>query len=365
MFLKNIKLLNFKNYNSLEIFPSKQINCILGTNGSGKTNLLDAIHYLSLGKSAFNFVDSQNILHDRNFFLIQSNYIKNTKNHLINCSLKRGQKKIMSLDDIKYEKISDHVGEIPVVLIAPNDTDIIRQGSELRRKFFDSIFSQSDSGYLKNLIRYHNLLKQRNSLLLQFLERNYFDAVLLDHFDEQLISIGLIIHKSRAKFLENFFIYFTKHYQCLSNDSEEVAIEYKSHYTSSSPENLFLEKRELDRMLKRTHVGVHKDDFEFKIDGYPLKKFGSQGQQKSFLIALKLAQFDLIKNGRGFKPILLLDDIFDKLDDQRIARLMELTADKHFGQLFVTDARPERSKGLFEKMSVEMKFFEIENGTLL
>ena len=365
MFLKNIKLLNFKNYKTLNISVSPQVNCILGINGSGKTNLLDAIHYLSLGKSAFNLVDSQNIRHQSDFFLIQSNYTKNTKNHAINCSLKKTHKKIISLDAIKYEKISDHVGEIPVVLIAPNDTDIIRLGSEERRKFFDSIFSQADPTYLEGLIRYQKLLKQRNSLLHQFYDRNFFDPVLLEHYDKELITVGLFLHKKRQQFTELFHRYFLNHYNSLCEESESVSIHYKSQYTETSPVDLFKEKQALDRALKRTHIGIHKDDYDFRINDFPLKKFGSQGQQKSFLIALKLAHFDIIKEYKGFKPILLLDDIFDKLDDFRISRLMKMTADKHFGQLFVTDARPERSKALFDEVQVEMKLFHIEDGNLL
>ncbi len=362
MWLEKIGLLNFKNYENLNLNFSDQINCLVGENGSGKTNLLDAIYYLSLSKSAFSAEEFHNIRHGADFFSLKGEFHLQDEAYTVQFSLQRGKKKEVRNSKINYEKINEHIGLFPVVLIAPNDTDIIREGSENRRKFFDGILSQIDAAYLEALLKYNYLLKQRNSLLKQFTERNYFDYDLLESYDHPLILLGNEIYEKRKLFNTHFQPIFLKHYNFLSEKKELVRIEYQSdHETADFPE-LFKNSIPKDRILQRTSKGIHKDDYLFEIDGFPIKKFGSQGQQKSFLIALKLAQFEVIKNTKETKPILLLDDIFDKLDDLRIKKLTQLMVDKTFGQLFITDARPERTLSLFGPIDVEKQIVYIKNG---
>jgi DNA replication and repair protein RecF len=363
MYLENINLLNFKNYEELSLHFSKQVNFFTGPNGSGKTNLLDAIYYLSLSKSAFNSNDTQNIKTGAEFFMLSGSFIKESRTELVQASFTKGQKKVFKINKNPYEKLSEHIGEFPVVLIAPNDTDIIREGSEFRRKFFDGILSQLSHAYLNELIRYNQLLKQRNSLLKQFSERNQVDQDLIEAFDAQLIASARFIYAGRRKFLEEFIPVFTGHYHNLSEKKEETSLSYVSQLDNPDFETAYRQSLKRDIILQRTTHGIHRDDFIFKIGEHPLKSYGSQGQQKSFVIALKLAQFDIIKNQKGFKPLLLLDDIFDKLDNHRISKLMEMVAGNSFGQLFITDARAERGEKLFEKHT-ELKAWKVYKGKI-
>lgn len=362
MWLEKIEILNFKNYETAKLEFSQQINSFVGSNGSGKTNLLDAIYYLSLTKSAFSVDEQQNIRHEAPFFMIKGSFIIHDESYQIHCSLQQGQKKVIKNSKKVYEKISDHIGLFPVVLIAPNDTDIIRDGSDTRRKFFDGIISQVDTSYLDHLLKYNQFLKQRNSLLKQFTEREYFDKDLLDTYSEPLIETGQIIYEARRAFLQSFQPYFDLHYLNLADQKEEVNIQYISALEQPNFAKAFQENIRKDRALQRTTMGIHRDDFLFEINTHPLKKFGSQGQQKSYVIALKLAQFDIIKTEKQIKPILLLDDIFDKLDDKRIQKLTEMVAQHSFGQLFVTDARPERTLSVFDQVDAEKQIFYIEKG---
>lgn len=363
MHLESLELLNFKNYEEINLRFSPEINCLVGDNGSGKTNLLDAIHYLSLTKSAFNVVDVQNIRHQEDFMVIRGAFRKGEKAETIQCSLQQGQRKIIKHNKKAYEKIGEHIGRYPVVLIAPYDTDVIREGSETRRKFFDSILSQIDQQYLQWLMQYNHVLKQRNSLLKHFSERNTLDRDLLEPYDQQLLQLGLSLLKARKSFLEEYLPSFLNHYLNLSEGQEKVSIRYESNLDVEKPAAALAGSLRRDLALQRTNIGIHKDDYVFELTGYPLKKYGSQGQQKSFVIALKLAQFDIMRQHKGFKPILLLDDIFDKLDDRRIARLMELVSGHAFGQLFVTDARAERTERIFQQLAdTEVKIYKIQNG---
>ena len=358
MFLQKINLLDFKNYEELTLQFSADINCIAGPNGSGKTSLLDAIHYLCLTKSAFSLLDSQSIRHHRDFFLVDGTFLEGGKKHQITVSLKAGGRKTVMHDKKAYERISEHIGRFPVVLIAPDDTDLVRDSGETRRKFFDNMLSQVDHAYLDNLIGYNNVLKQRNSLLKQFYERNYFDKELLETYNVQLLPLGQLIHRRRDAFMKEFVPVFRSHYQYLSESREEVDLIYESELFEENFEYEFSYATKRDLQLQRTTKGVHKDDFVFEIDRFALRKFGSQGQQKSFVIALKLAQFDAIQAASGKKPLLLLDDIFDKLDDMRIHKLLEMISRDTFGQLFITDARPERTRQLLGQLSGEILFHE-------
>lgn len=364
MRLENISLINFKNYSELSLRFSPQVNCFMGENGSGKTNLLDAIFYLSMSKSAFNSIDQQNIKHDAPYFMIKGEFRVKGKNFEIQCVQKAGQKKILKNNREIYEKLSDHIGKFPLVLVAPDDTDLIRESGDARRKFLDSIISQLDASYLNNLIRYNHFLKQRNSLLKQFAIKNYVDYDLLEPYDHNLLKIGKDVFEIRKSFIKNFIPVFSDHYLNLSEGKEKTSIMYQSELAEENFAKDFLQSRKKDMLLQRTTMGIHKDDLKFEIEDYPLKKFGSQGQQKSFLIALKLAHYDIIKKEKSFHPLLLLDDIFDKLDDQRISKLLEMVSGDRFGQLFVTDARPERTINIFSSIQSEVKFFKISNGTV-
>ncbi len=365
MWLEKISLLNFKNYEELELSFSEQINCLVGENGSGKTNLLDAIYYLSLTKSAFSTTEAQNIRHQAPFFMVKGLIHKNDHDYQIQFSVQGGQKKVGKNNGVNYDRLSEHIGSFPVVLITPDDTDIIKGGSEIRRKFFDGLISQIDSVYLENLINYNHVLKQRNSLLKQFAENNNYDSDLLDSYSDQLLDFGAKIYAYRKAFVSSFFPTFIAHYDNISGQKETVKITHQSDFASGNYRKDFFQTYQKDLVLQRTTKGVHKDDFDFEINGFPVKKYGSQGQQKSFVIALKLAQFDIMKLEKGIKPILLLDDIFDKLDDLRIAKLVEMVAHHSFGQLFVTDARPERTQTIFQPIEAEKKVFVIQQGTVI
>lgn len=361
MHLESIRLVNFKNYEQAQLKISAQVNCFLGANGSGKTNLLDAIYYLAITKSSEQSQDQLCIRHEQDYFSIKGAFKTGERSEEVLCALEKGKKKQIKKDGVPYKRASEHVGKFPVVLIAPNDTDVIRGASDERRKFFDAILSQIDYQYLNALIKYNHILKQRNSLLKRFAEQNTFDGVLLDTFTAQLIELGQMIYTRRKEALSFFKPLLVKHYQEISDEGESVDIAYESAFDGDI-QGAFKSAIQKDLALKRTNVGVHKDDFHFIMEDRPIKKFGSQGQQKSFLISLKMANYDFLKDQKGIDPILLLDDIFDKLDDNRIAKLIEMVASDRFGQIFITDARPERSRGFFEGLNVETFFFEVAEG---
>ncbi|MEQ9440454.1 MAG: DNA replication/repair protein RecF [Cyclobacteriaceae bacterium] len=365
MWLEKISLLNFKNYEELNLTFSPQINCILGENGSGKTNLLDAIYYLSFTKSAFSSVEQQNIRHGEPFFMVKGIFEKEEQSHTVQCSLQPGQRKQVQNSKRVYEKMSEHIGRFPVVLISPDDTDLIRGASELRRRFFDSLMSQMDAKYLEDLMRYNYVLRQRNALLKQFAERNTYDADLLDSYSEQLLDLGHGLYQRRTDFLSGFMPHFIRHYNNLSGKKEEVTIQYSSHFSERQYREIFYKAYRKDLAVQRTSLGIHRDDYDFQIDTYPTKRYGSQGQQKSFVIALKLAQFDVLREEKQLKPLLLLDDIFDKLDDFRIGKLTEMVVQQSFGQLFVTDARPERTHSIFSAIEAEKKYFTVRQGQVV
>ena len=403
MFLQKISLSNFKSYDYESFEFSERVNCVVGENGTGKTNLLDAIYFLALTKSSISNQDALSINHEMEYMMVEGefsmfgvrysmfgenevsalqsknqalnseNQISKTKHrkpniehqsskteHLITISLQRGQKKAVLRDKKAYERISEHIGKFPVVMLSPNDTDVIRDGSEERRKFFDGVMAQLDSEYLENLLQYNRLLLQRNSLLKQFADRNYTDDLLLDVYTDPLVEVGLKLYNARNQFITEFLPIFKKHYTTLSDAREEVEMIYESEVGADNFAQVFRRNRQRDLAAQRTTMGIHKDDFIFEINGFTLRKFGSQGQQKSFVIALKLAQFEMLSQQKGFPPILLLDDIFDKLDDRRIQQLINMMADGTFSQVFITDARPERTHQLLDNLGVEVKYFEIK-----
>ena len=359
MYLKNISVFNYKNFSEASFEFVSKINCFVGKNGIGKTNVLDAIYHLSYGKSYFNPLAVQNIKHGEEFFVIDGAFEINERNEQIICSLKKGNKKILKRNGKVYDKFSEHVGFIPLVIISPADRDLIVEGSETRRKFMDSVISQLDSNYLKQLIQYQKVMSQRNALLKYFALNFVFDNDTLSIYNEQLNSFGNYIFEKRKQFIKDFIPIFNIHHKSITDSQEEVQIVYESHLLEKDLLALLQENINKDKVLQYTSVGIHKDDLSFEIDNYPIKKFGSQGQQKSFLIALKLAQFEFIKNQSGIKPILLFDDIFDKLDESRVAKIVEMVNSDTFGQLFISDTHPERTENIVKSTHQTYKIFNL------
>jgi len=364
MQIEKISIVNFKNFAQAELNLSAKINCFVGLNGVGKTNLLDAIYYLSFTKSYFNHIDTQNIRHSEDFFVIQGTYNVNDIKEEIYCGLKRNKNKVFKHNKKEYEKFSEHIGFLPAIMITPYDNSLILEGSEERRKLIDSIISQYDKLYLHNLIMYKRILNQRNTLLKQFFEKHYFDYSSLEIWDEQLIEIGNEIHQKRKEFLVEFLPIFQKYYNFISDKKENVSLKYQSQLNETEFKTLLFENLEKDKTLQYTSVGIHKDDLTFKLDNFALKKNGSQGQQKTFLISLKLAQFDFIKNTKKIKPILLLDDIFDKLDNNRVEQIIKLVSDDNFGQIFITHTNLEVMESILRKINIDFSIFEINDETV-
>jgi DNA replication and repair protein RecF len=301
----------------------------------------------------------QNIKHGEEFFVIDGEFEINSRMEQIVCSLKKGQKKTLKRNSKPYEKFSDHIGFIPLVIISPADSDLIIEGSETRRKFIDSVISQLDNSYLQKLIQYQKVIIQRNALLKYFALNHVFEKDTLSIYNEQLISFGQTIFEKRKTFLTDFIPIFNKYHQEITNSAETVQLVYQSDLFEKDTFTLLEENLNKDRALQYTSVGVHKDDLSFEIDHYPIKKFGSQGQQKSFLIALKLAQFDFVKKRSGEKPILLFDDIFDKLDEFRVSKIIEMVNNEEFGQLFISDTHPERTENIVKTTHQSYKIFTL------
>ena len=359
MYLKKISLVNFKNLEAQSFDFQHKINCFVGDNGVGKTNILDAIYYLSFAKSYFNSVAIQNIRHGASFFMVEGDYIIEDRNEKIVCSLKKGQKKVLKRNGTIYEKFSEHIGQLPLVIISPADRDLVTDGSDTRRKFIDGVISQQDKKYLLDLLAYNKILSQRNALLKYFAANRTFDALNLSVYDEQLSEYGTRIYEVRKAFLEKFIPIFNEKYQIISNDKERVDLVYKSQLNEFSMKNLLEKSLEKDKILQYTTAGTHKDDLNFEIGEYPIKKFGSQGQQKSYLIALKFAQFEFIKQQSNLVPILLLDDIFDKLDESRVLQIINLVNNDEFGQIFITDTHSDRTENIVKQSNKPYKIFKL------
>ncbi|MFK5856175.1 MAG: DNA replication and repair protein RecF [Bacteroidota bacterium] len=365
MFLQKLSLTNFKNCTGAELEFSDKINCFVGNNGAGKTNILDAIYYLSFCKSYFNPIDSQNIKHENDFFAIHGNY-HNQENSAdkISCIQKKNHKKVFRLNKNNYTRLADHIGTIPLVMISPYDRDLINEGSELRRKYINGVISQFDKVYLNDLLSYNKALLQRNVLLKQMFDARYFDEVALGIWNDKLSEHGNTIFEKREKFLSEFNPLFEKYYNILAGSNEKVNITYESQLQVNSFDELLKLSAEKDRITRYTTVGVHKDDLIFTINGFPIKKFGSQGQQKSFVIAVKLAQFEFTRRVKSFKPILLFDDIFDKLDDDRVRQIIQLVSENNFGQVFITDTQKQRIEKLFKLVDIDHRIFDVQNGEI-
>ena len=359
VFLKNISIINYKNILDKEFKLDPKINCFVGNNGVGKTNILDAIYHLSMGKSYFNIKNDQIINKGKNYMLVDGVFELNGKKESIVCSLKLGEKKVLKRNAKPYKKFSNHIGLIPVVLISPYDNDLINEGSSERRKFIDSIISQNDKEYLTNLITYTKVIQNRNKLLKQYNKSVDFDLDTIGVYDDQIYKLSGPIFNARENFIKEFAPLVLEKYKQISDNKEKISISYKSDLINNNIQNLIEDSFQKDVILQFTSVGLHKDDFIFNIDNNRIKKFGSQGQQKSFLIALKLAQFDYLKNKTGNSPILLMDDIFDKLDLYRVKRIVEIVNSTNFGQLFLSDTDKERIERVLSSLNLSTKIFEI------
>lgn len=362
MFLERIHLIQFKNHQSTEIQFISGLNAFIGSNGSGKTNILDAIHYMSMCKSYLNPIDKQNVMFEGSFFHINGTWNMNSHSNQVSCSYKLGSKKKIKLNKKEYEKLADHIGKFPVVFISPYDGDLINEGSELRRKWMDGIISQVDPIYLNTIQSYQKVLSQRNALLKNMGEHRLFDLESIEVWDAQMAKLGVFIYEKRKTFLNSFIPVFQKFYHEIGKKDENICIDYKSQLSNGDFAQLLIEYHKKDSYAQYSNAGTHKDDLIFNIKGHPIKKFGSQGQQKSFVIALRLAQFDWLKAQKKTNPILLLDDIFDKLDAQRVQKLVALVTQDYFGQVMVSDTDEERMKALLKSLTVPSKLFKVTEG---
>ncbi len=361
MHLESLVILNYKNIEEANLMFSPKINCFTGKNGMGKTNLLDAIYFLSFCKSHSNFIDSQNIYHQADFFLLQGRYQVDENIEEIYCGLKRNQKKQFKRNKKEYERLSDHIGLLPLVMISPEDISLISGGSEERRKFIDGVISQYDKNYLHSLLRYNNALRQRNALLKV---DSYVEDSLFEIWEEQMAQYGNYLFEQRQLFIKKMIPVFEKYYHYLSNGKESIQLNYLSHHQQYDIKIRLKETREKDKILGYSTQGIHKDELEMLLDGYPIKRVASQGQNKTFLISLKLAQFNFLSHTHQQFPILLLDDIFDKLDTDRVKRILELVSQESFGQIFITDTDREHLNQILSQLQQEIKIFKVENGTI-
>lgn len=364
MFIKKLTAINFKSLRQVELDFDPKINCFVGNNGQGKTNLLDSIYYLSMCKSAFNSADSQVVTHSEQFFMLQGTYSRQNIDEQIHCGFKLNDGKVFKRNGKVYNKLSEHVGLLPLVIISPADTALISDSGDERRKYMNSVIAQYDRLYLDEVIKYNHVLNQRNSLLRATAHDQNFNLDIIEALDEQLSIHGASIYEKRKYFIDQLIPIFKEHYAQVSGKQEDVSLRYRSHLHNGSLNTLLKESINKDRALQHTGVGIHRDDMVLTIGGYPIKREGSQGQQKTYLIALKLAQFDFLTKIAQIKPILLLDDIFDKLDVDRVTKLVGLVANDDFGQIFITDTNPNRLKEVMTRNNMHYKLFEVMNGNV-
>lgn len=365
MNIKQIKILNYKNLIDINISLDSQVVCLVGLNGSGKTNFIDAVYFLSNTRSYFNHIDSLNANYKADNFFLDGKFEKNNSLDNISAYYSNNDGKIVKINDKKYKRFSDHYGLFPVVIITPNDINLIIDGSEYRRNFIDSIISIFDRQYLENLINYKKILQQRNNLLKKFAQNQYFDKSLLEIFDYKLISLNPAIHERRNNFLNEFIPLFNQYYQKIAQTEENIDIKYVSQISEDKIENLFNKSLNSDLAAQHTTVGVHKDDLLFTINNMQVKKHASQGQQKTFLIALKFAEAFFINKILNISPILLLDDIFDKLDSRRIENIVNLFSFESFGQIFITHTDNNILHNILNLNGLKFKYYKVDNGKII
>ena len=357
--LEKIVISDFRNIQLQEIDFSPNINCISGNNGEGKTNLLDAIYYMSMTKSAFASSDKFNFRHGTEEFSLAGTYrMPNGLSSRFALKMSsKGEKKVKR-DDKFYQKVSEHVGVLPVVMVSPADVSMVSESGDERRRFVNAVLSQMDREYMSAMQQYNRLLLQRNKMLKDAV----VDRSLLEVIDMRMSALAGPIHEARKRFVADLKPIVAEYYKALSGDSEQVDIDYESELSKDSLENILAASFEKDRILKHTTSGIHRDDFVFTMNGHPIRRFGSQGQQKSFLVSLKFAQYEIMKRNYGFAPMLLLDDVFDKLDMGRISNLLQMVASNDFGQIFITDSNKVRMAGIVDRLTQDRAYFETVGG---
>lgn len=359
MQLKKVHLINYKYFDDISLDFDSSVNCVVGKNGIGKTTILDSIYHLAFGKSYFNPISKQNIRHGENFFMIDGSFAGDEKHENITVSFKKNEKKVIKRNNKAYERLSDHIGKIGLVIISPTDQDLIKEGSDVRRKFMDGVISQNDQNYLNTLMSYQKVLSQRNALLKYFAANNTFESDTLAVYDQQMVDLGDRIFDKRNEFIAEYSPLLADRYETISGNNEQVTVEYQSQLEKDNFSHLLKDRQQKDLQFQYSSVGIHKDDLIMKLNGYPIKRFGSQGQQKSYLIALKFAQYDFMLNQKEEKPILLLDDIFDKLDQERVSQLISMIAADKMGQLFISDTDSERTETVVKNNVDEFKLIEL------
>lgn len=360
MYLEKISLLNFKNIAQEELSFCPGINCLVGDNGAGKTNVVDAVYYLSMCKSSLQMTDGQSIRHGADFFLVEGRYSSDAgRREQVVCSFSRKGGKVLKRNGKEYDRLADHVGLIPAVIVSPADSALISDAADERRRYLNAFISQLDRAYLTALMRYNAVLAERNRLL-----KMQLDETMLAIYDRQLVEHGNCIHARRREFAARLQPLVAEYYRRLSDDREQVELLYRSELNERPFEEVLRDARQKDLVNEFTTAGIHRDDLTLRIGGYPLRKYGSQGQQKSFLIALKLAQYAIVAAEKGERPILLLDDLFDKLDAGRVEQLIRLVADDAFGQIFITDCNPTRLRTILDRAGGSYTLFTVSNGTI-
>ncbi len=358
MYLRKLSLLNFKNIAEQELSLCPGINALVGDNGAGKTNVIDAVYYLSMCKSALQMTDGQTLRHGAEFFIVEGHYLSDEeRTEVISCTFSRKGGKILKRNGKEYERLSDHVGLVPAVIVSPQDSSLISDAADERRRYLNAFISQLDRPYMQALMRYNAVLSERNSLL-----KTQPSEEMLAIYDMQLVEHGEKIHAARRDYIERLQPIVAKFYATLSGDREQVELRYRSELNDRTFGEVLQAARQKDFVNEFTTSGIHRDDLVLHIGGYPLRKYGSQGQQKSFLIALKLAQYVIVAEQRGEKPVLLLDDLFDKLDASRVEQLIRLVSDESFGQIFITDCNPTRLKTILDKTGGEYSLFSVSEG---
>lgn len=364
MYVRKLSLINFKNVRQADVEFSPGVNCFVGCNGAGKTNIIDAVYYLSMCKSSLTMTDGQSIMHGEDFFMLSGDYVADSGSHeSVTCSFKRNSGKCLKRNSKEYERLSDHIGLIPAVIVSPGDVFIVNDAADERRRWLNSFVSQTDRGYLNSLIRYNHILSERNKLLKQM--NGISGADILEVLDEQMVLHGELIHARRADTVGKLGPIAADYYRVISGDREQVELTYRSELNDMSFMEVLRKARQKDMVNQFSTAGIHRDDMVMKIGGYPLRKYGSQGQQKSFLIALKLAQHTMLAQQSGERPVLLLDDLFDKLDSERLGALINLVNDPEFGQIIISDCNRSRLITVLDDCGVDYSLFEVSDGKVI
>lgn len=363
MILEKLNILNYRNIAEAELKFSSKINCFVGSNGEGKTNVLDAIYFLSLTKSMANSIDSMNVRHGEEYMLVQGQYDLNGVEEEVTIGMKLHQKKQIKRNQKAYKRVADHIGLLPLIIVSPNDSTLIAGGSEERRRFMDIVISQYDAEYMTALMAYNKAMQQRNAMLKE--EEENINIDIISVFEEMMAENGELIYNKRQQFIDEFIPVFQTFYDRISEGNETVNLKYTSHCQRGALLNVIQRDRKKDIVMGYSLHGIHKDELEMDLGGFPIKREGSQGQNKTYLISLKLAQFDFLKKtGSKTTPLLLLDDIFDKLDAHRVEQIVNLVAEDTFGQIFITDTNRENLDRILERSKGDYRIFNVKNGEI-